>query len=162
MSCLASSKSAKIWAERIAQCERFNTPVSQFCQSIGCSPTSYTQWKRKLAAKPQTSAFLRIITSEPTMDSIETKLPEAGARRQGTAAYHSPLNSYVALWAFRGVGCAPKPGGLRTNGTDFSLIYPFECILGFAFCSFEGCCFFYKPRGKRTGTLGRFIEAQAC
>ena len=49
----ASPKTAKIWAERIAKGERSNAPVSQFCQSIGCSPmTSYTQWKRKLAAKP--------------------------------------------------------------------------------------------------------------
>ena len=53
MSRLPSSKTAKIWAERIAQCERSNASVAQFCQSIGCSPmTSYTQWKRKLAAKP--------------------------------------------------------------------------------------------------------------
>jgi len=85
----ASPRTAQIWAERIARCERASAPVAQFCQSIGSSPmTSCYQWKRKLAAKPQTSAFLRIITSEPTMDSIETKLPEAGERRQGTAAFH--------------------------------------------------------------------------
>ena len=35
---LASSKTAKIWAQRFAQCERSNVPVGQFCQSIGCSP----------------------------------------------------------------------------------------------------------------------------
>ena len=80
MSRLPSSKTAQIWAERIAQCERSNTPVAQFCQSINCSPTSGYQWKRKLAAATQTSAFLRVITSEPTMDSIEIKLPEAGER----------------------------------------------------------------------------------
>jgi hypothetical protein len=56
--------------------------------------------------------------SEPTKDSIEIKLPEAGKRLEGTAAYHSPLTSYVALWAFRGAGCAPKSGGLRTNGSS--------------------------------------------
>jgi hypothetical protein len=56
----ASPKTAKIWAERIAKGERSNAPVSQFCQSIGCSPTSFTQWKRKLAAKPQTIVFLRV------------------------------------------------------------------------------------------------------
>ena len=88
MSRFASPKTAQIWAERIAQCERSNAPVAQFCQSIGCSPTSYYQWKRKLAAKPQTSAFFRVSTSEPTKDSIEIKLPEAGERREGTAAYH--------------------------------------------------------------------------
>ena len=37
MSRLASSKTAQIWAERIAKCERSNVPVGQFCQSIGCS-----------------------------------------------------------------------------------------------------------------------------
>jgi len=80
MSRLPSSKTAQIWAERIAQCERSNAPVAQSCQSINCSPTSYDQWKRKLAAKLQTSAFLRVFTSEPTKDSIEIKLPEAGER----------------------------------------------------------------------------------
>jgi hypothetical protein len=75
MSRFASPKTAQIWAERIAQCERSNAPVAQFCQSIGCSPTSYYQWKRKLAAKPQTSAFFRVSTSEPTKDSIEIRLP---------------------------------------------------------------------------------------
>jgi transposase-like protein len=69
----------------MAMCERSNASVSQFCQSIGCSPTSYYQWKRKLAAKPQTSVFLRVLASEPTKDSIEIKLPEAGERREGTA-----------------------------------------------------------------------------
>ena len=67
MSRLPSSKTAKIWAERIAQCERSNAPVAQFCQSIGCSPTSYYQWKRKLAAKPQATAFLRVQTSDSTV-----------------------------------------------------------------------------------------------
>jgi hypothetical protein len=60
MSRFASSKTAQIWAERIAKGERSNAPVAQFCQSIGCSPTSFTQWKRKLAAKPQTIVFLRV------------------------------------------------------------------------------------------------------
>ena len=47
---------------------------------------------------------------------MEIKLPEAGERREGTAAYHSPLTTspYVALRAFRRVGCASKFGGLRT------------------------------------------------
>jgi hypothetical protein len=50
MSRLPSSKTAKIWAERIAHCERSSTPVAQFCQSINCSPTSFYQWKRNLPA----------------------------------------------------------------------------------------------------------------
>jgi hypothetical protein len=52
MSRLPSSKTAKIWAERIAQFERSKVPAEHFCQSIGCSLTSFYQWKRKLAAKP--------------------------------------------------------------------------------------------------------------
>ena len=75
MSRFASAKTAQIGAERITKCERSNAPVSQFCQSIGCSPTSYYQWKRKLAAKPQATAFLRVQTSDSTKDSIEIKLP---------------------------------------------------------------------------------------
>ena len=75
MSRLASSKTSKIWAERFAWGGRSNAPVAQFCQSIGCSSTSYYQWKRKLAAKPQATAFLRVQTSDSTKDSIEIKLP---------------------------------------------------------------------------------------
>ena len=108
MSRLPSSKTAKIWAERIAQCERSNAPVAQFCQSIGCSPmfssrgvvqrvrrTSspsaksyrWINWrdglevrrtrrsKRKLAAKPQATAFLSVQTSDSIKVSIEIKLP---------------------------------------------------------------------------------------
>jgi hypothetical protein len=63
MSRFASPKTARIWDERIAQCERSNAPVAQFCQSVNCLPTSYDQWKRKLAATPQTSVFLSVQTS---------------------------------------------------------------------------------------------------
>ena len=59
MSRLESSKTAKIWAERMAMCERSNASVSQFCQSIGCS-LCY-QWQRTLAAAAQTSAFLGVL-----------------------------------------------------------------------------------------------------
>ena len=75
MSRLTSSKTVYIWAERIAQCERSNAPVAQFCQSIGCYPTSNYQWKCKLAAKPQATAFPRVQTSDSTKNSIEIKLP---------------------------------------------------------------------------------------
>jgi len=61
MSRLASLKTTQIWAERIAMCGRSNAPVAQFRQSIGCSPTSFYQWKRKLAAKPQSSVFLCVL-----------------------------------------------------------------------------------------------------
>jgi hypothetical protein len=94
MSRLPSSKTAQIWAERIAQCERSNAPVAQFCQSINCSLTSYTQWKRKLAAKPHTSVFLRVSTFEPTEDSIEIKLPVAGERREARGVREHPLTAH--------------------------------------------------------------------
>jgi hypothetical protein len=59
----------------ITQCERSNLSAPKFCQSIGCSLTSFYQWKRKLAAPPAQSTFLRVQTSEPTKASIEIKLP---------------------------------------------------------------------------------------
>ena len=68
MSRLPSSKTAPICAERIAKCERSNAPVAQFCQSINCSPTSFYQWKRNLAAAPQSSAFMSVQTAERTKD----------------------------------------------------------------------------------------------
>jgi hypothetical protein len=40
MARLASSKTAQIWAERIAQCEGSYVDTAQFCQSTGCSLTS--------------------------------------------------------------------------------------------------------------------------
>jgi len=90
MTRLRSSKTAHIWTERIAKGERSKAPVARFCQLIGCSPTSYYQWKRKLAAKPQTSVSLRVLASGPTKDSIEIKLPEAGARREAIGVREQP------------------------------------------------------------------------
>ena len=81
MSRLPSWKTARIWVERIAKVERSNVLVARFGQSVNCSPTSFYHWKRELAAAPQSSVFLRVTTSEPTKDSIEIKLPEAGERR---------------------------------------------------------------------------------
>ena len=75
MSRVFSSKAAQLWAERIAQCERSNLSAPKFCQSIGCSLTSFYQWKRKLAVPPSQSSFLRVQTSEPSKHSIEIKLP---------------------------------------------------------------------------------------
>ncbi len=90
MSRFASSKTAQIWVEPMAMCERSNAPVAQFCQSINCSPTSFYQWKRKLAAKPQTSVFLRVLASGPTKDTIEIKLPEAGERLEAIGVREQP------------------------------------------------------------------------
>ena len=93
MSRSPSPTTAQIWAERIAQCERSNAPVAQFFQSIGCSPTPYYQWKRKLAVKPQTSASQRVQGSEPTKDFIEIKLPEAGQRLEAIGVREQPLST---------------------------------------------------------------------
>jgi hypothetical protein len=71
MSRVFSSKAAQLWAERIAQCERSNISAPKFCQSIGCSLTSFYQWKRKLAAPPAQSTFLRVQTSEPTKRPVQ-------------------------------------------------------------------------------------------
>jgi hypothetical protein len=89
----ASPKTAQIWAERVATCERANASVARFGQSIGCSPTSIYQWKRKLAAKPLTSVFLRVQASEPTKDSIEIRLPEAGERLEAIGVKEQPLTT---------------------------------------------------------------------
>ena len=80
MSRFASPKTAQIWVERMALCERSNASVSQFCQSISCSPTSCYQWQRTLAAAAQTGVFLCVQASGPTEDSIEIKLPGAGEK----------------------------------------------------------------------------------
>jgi hypothetical protein len=103
MSRLPSSKTAKIWAERIAQCERSNAPVAQFCQSIGCSPTSYYQWKRKLATAPQATAFLRVQTSDSTKDTIEIRLPEAGQRREAIGMREQPNSRKTLVRSSAGI-----------------------------------------------------------
>ena len=71
---VTSSKAAQLWAERIAQCQQSNLSAPKFCQSIGCSLTFFYQWKRKLAAPPAQSTFLRVQTSEPNKDPVEIKL----------------------------------------------------------------------------------------
>jgi len=103
MSRLPSSKTAQIWVERMAQCEPSNAPVAQFCQSIGCLPTSFTQWKRKLAAKPQASVFLRVLASGPTKDSIEIKLPEAGERLEAIGKREQPNSRETLVRSSAGI-----------------------------------------------------------
>jgi hypothetical protein len=103
LSRFAFPKTAQIWAERIAQCERSNAPVVQFCQSINCSPTPFYQWKCDLAAKHQTIAFLRVQGSEPTKDSIEIKLPEAGARREAIVVREQPNRQKTLVRSSAGI-----------------------------------------------------------
>jgi hypothetical protein len=52
--------------------------------------TSCYQWKRKPVSESQAIAFLSICTSEPTKDSIEIKLPEAGERREARGEREQP------------------------------------------------------------------------
>ena len=50
--------------------------------------------KRKHAAKPQATAFLRVQTSDSTKVSIEIKLPEAGERLEAIGVREHPLTTY--------------------------------------------------------------------
>ena len=90
MSRFASPKTAKIWAERIAQCERSNAPVAQFCQSIGCSPMTYTSGNVNSLLSPKPSSFCVCKPLEPTEDSIEIRLSEAGERLEAIGVREQP------------------------------------------------------------------------
>jgi hypothetical protein len=72
------------------------------------------------------------LTPSPPRTRSRSNSPKQARRREGTAAYHSPLTSYVALWAFRGVGCAPKSGGLRTPAVLVSPSGPLRVLGGAA------------------------------
>ena len=54
MSRLASSKTARIWAERIAQCEGSYVDTAQLCQSIGCSLTALLPSENTDSFRPYT------------------------------------------------------------------------------------------------------------
>ena len=114
MSRLPSSKTAKIWAERIAQCERSNAPVAQFCQSIGCSPmfspSGVVQGdlcgdglEVRRTARPQATAFLRVQTSDSTKDTIEIRLPEAGQRREAIGMREQPNSRKTLVRSSAGI-----------------------------------------------------------
>ncbi|MFM8400534.1 MAG: IS66 family insertion sequence element accessory protein TnpA [Pirellula sp.] len=101
----------------MAQCERSNLPVAQFCQSIGCSVTSFYQWKRKLSASPKQSSFLRVQTFEPTKDSIEIKLP-------------SGISILVPVWAVDSISAIHNerrvPGNSEQRSHPCQQIIPCE------------------------------------
>jgi hypothetical protein len=74
-------------------CERSNASVSQFCQSIGCWPTSCYQWKRKLAAAPQSSVFLRVLALRAHQGLDRDQTPRSrreGEREQPLTTDHLP------------------------------------------------------------------------
>ncbi len=150
MSRLASSKTAQIWTERLAQCERSNAPIAQLladvfnawsrtARSLGAtdwksvvqgvqvvqpvrrtsSPSGKSyRWinrrdglevrrtrrsKRKRAAAPQATAFLRVQTSDSNKHSIEIKIPETGHRPE---ARGNSQTAYHARWYVpRSIGC---------------------------------------------------------
>ena len=59
--------------------------------------------KRKFAAKPHATAFLRVQTSDSNKDSIEIKIPEAGQRPE---ARGNSQTAYHARWYVpRSIGC---------------------------------------------------------
>jgi len=49
--------------------------IAPFYQFINWWPTFFHQWKRKLTAKPQSSAILGVKTAESTNDAMEIKRP---------------------------------------------------------------------------------------
>jgi hypothetical protein len=59
--------------------------------------------KRKLAAKPQTTAFLRVQTSDSTEDSIEIKLPEAGQRPEAIGVREQPNSRKTLVRSSAGI-----------------------------------------------------------
>ena len=98
MSRLASPKTAQIWAERIALCERSKVPIARFCQSIGCSLRSFFQWKRKLVSATQSSAFLvSKPPSRPKTPSRSNSRKQAN-RREALGNSQTAETAYHARW----------------------------------------------------------------
>jgi transposase-like protein len=70
----------QLWERRFRQFENSPLSVSDFCDSVGCSTTSFYQWKRRLKAKSHTgmpgkshqATFLQV-QSQPDA-AIEIKL----------------------------------------------------------------------------------------
>jgi hypothetical protein len=51
--------------------------IAPFYQFINWWPTFFHQWKRKLTAKPQSSAILGVKTAESIKDAMEINPPSA-------------------------------------------------------------------------------------
>jgi len=63
MSRSPSPTTAQIWAERIAQCERSNAPVAQFCQFLAIATDQFSRNKPRRSLRdfiPQVSAIPRL------------------------------------------------------------------------------------------------------
>jgi hypothetical protein len=63
MSHFASPKTAQIWAEHLAQCERSNAPVAQFCQSWPIATDQFSRSKPRRWLRdfiPRVSAIPRL------------------------------------------------------------------------------------------------------
>ena len=101
MSRFPSSKTAEIWAERIAQCERSNAPVAQFCQSIGCSPMFSPRgvvqrdlWGRRTGS-PSYSAYDGLPVRRPSRSARTTDFQSVDQVVQPVRRTSSP--SYKAI-----------------------------------------------------------------
>jgi hypothetical protein len=79
---LASSKAPGVGPNGSPSASDPMLPPRSFASRSAARRRACYQWKRKHASAPQSSAFLRVQTSEPTKDTIEIKLPEAGERRE--------------------------------------------------------------------------------
>ena len=80
-------KKPQLWTERFEQFQRSQQNVQQFCASLGCTPTTFHYWKRKLQPTGQltsdqansdqanSSAFLPVVlrgsTSQPVVVRVK-------------------------------------------------------------------------------------------
>jgi hypothetical protein len=103
MSRFASLKTAQIWVERLAKGERFNAPVAPFCQSIGCSPMTYTSGNVNSLLSPKPSSFCVCKPLKPTEDSIEIKLSEAGERPEARGVREQPNSQKTLVRSSAGI-----------------------------------------------------------
>jgi hypothetical protein len=107
MSRCAFPKTAKIWVERIAQCERSNAPVAQFCQSIGGLPTSITSGNANSLVSPKPARFCVSLPPNPPWTRSRSNSLKQARRREGTAAYHLPHMSPSGRLEVLGVRLSP-------------------------------------------------------
>ena len=94
----ARSLGATDWKSVLQRVRRTSSPSAKSYRWInwrdGLEVRRTRRSKRKLPAKPQATAFLRVQTSDSTKDSIEIKLPEAGQRLEAIGLREQPLTTY--------------------------------------------------------------------
>ena len=109
MSRFASLKTAQIWVERLAKGERFNAPVAPFCQSIGCSPMTYTSGNVNSLLSSKSSHFFVFLTPSPPRTRARSKSPKQarGLREQPLTTDHLPHMSPSGRLEVLGVRLSP-------------------------------------------------------